>query len=168
MALPRLESPPEQIMAEHLDTPVLREERSEEAGTITVSRRRVVGFYLIGAALAAILGVSCYVATEEPSYLAAPAGFLALAAMEWFLLPLKGIRTRSISSSPGQSQLVIWLGSMLLVAVAFAAIDYFAFGQGWNDPLQFYHFFFFPPFLIVIITGVWLIDRRHRKSRNPA
>lgn len=125
----------------------------------------MLNYFLIGAAIASMLGLVFYLITDELALFASPLVFVALGLLEYAQMPRAGLRVRTISASPGVPQLLIWSAAMLILLAAFLVIDHFALGQGFHDPLKLYHFIIIPPYFVVTISGMWYIEKRYRKNR---
>ena len=136
-------------------------------GCVALTRRRWDWYFLPAVAIAVVLSVALSWTSGQLRPLAGP---LLLLLLVWVWLrvrtPTTGIRTRTVSATPGMPQLLAWCAFILVLLAGGIAMDIIIFGQRFNEPVRPYHVALTVLLMLLLIGGGWIIERRYR--RPPA
>jgi hypothetical protein len=142
------------------------EQPADPNAVIVLTRRRWDWYFLAATAAAAILGLVFSFVLEDRTPLVWPLCVVALWLLLRFQTPVGGMPARRISATPGARQLLAWLALMVALFAGVFAFDGLVLGQGWHEPLKLYHLGLYLPPLIVLLVGVWIIEKRYPKIRD--
>jgi len=151
-------------MTETSEPPGKSEDQNDAEGWIVLTRGRWTLYFLAALALTTILGVTLFLTTGEESFLCCPLSAFAV----WIVWPPPSVRARRISASPGVPQLLAWLAFMILEVTGIAVFDVLVIGHGWMEPSKPYHLWLLIPLGVILILGVYFIDKRYQMSRQPS
>jgi hypothetical protein len=139
-------------------------EKPDDANAVIVlTRRRWDWYFLVATAVAAVLGLVFSVVLHSRTLLLCPLGVIALWLWLRFQTPPGGMPARRISATPGAPQLLAWLAFMGALFALVFAFDGLVLGQGWREPLKLYHLGLYLPLWIVLLVGVWFIEKRYSR-----
>jgi hypothetical protein len=142
-------------------------EKPDDANAvIALTRKRWDWYFLAATAVAAVLGFAFWFVLEDLSPLMWPLSVVALWLFLRFQTPVGGMPARRISATPGARQLLAWLALMGVLFAGVFAFDGLVLGQGWHEPLKSYHLGLYLPLLIVLLVGVWTIEKRYPRIRD--
>ena len=131
--------------------------------TILFTRRRWDYYFLPAVGLVVLASGALWAWTGVVMLLFTPMPLLFL----WFCVristPSKGHQVPTVAGTPGARSLIVWLSFILLLATAVTAMDCVILGHGLKQPLQLYHIALYSPIFLLLLGGVWMIERRYRK-----
>ena len=79
------------------------------------------------------------------------------------VLAMRG-RLPGTAQRPVSLHMVAWLTFMFLLAACIAAFDVMILGRSLNGRPEPYQMVLYGPLVIVLLLGMWIIQRRHRKD----
>ena len=127
---------------------------------IVITRRRWDYYFLPMLLCAGVIGIVTASYTQQLRPLGAPFAVILLWFMVRLRTPKEGMEVRTIRGTPGMIPMLIWLSCMLSLVVVLFALDYAISGQGFHDPMKWYHGVGFVIFMAVTFGGVTVIERR--------
>lgn len=135
---------------------------------VLITRRRWDWYFLAGTIGSTIAGVIAAWKLNRWQMLGAPLFILPLWLFVRTMWPKDGRQVPTVLGTPGAAPMLAWAAFMLTLTGVLIWLDMRYFGQGFRDPLRWYHYVASALLYGLIVGGFGVIDRKWiRPNRKP-
>ena len=140
--------------------------KENDNSTVLITRRRWDYYFIPGTILVFLVSIISSIISGNYRVLSATPLFIVLWLWMRFETPSEGTKWHTIRGTPGLMPSLIWFAGIFFLMVLLIIIDSYVTGHRMHDPMKLYHWIASSIIFALILSGVYIIDRRYRKKTD--